>query len=250
MGSRAQPKNVLEAWTLIPAHPLTAVPDFPALPCLPCAPASHGRQKVPGSPGESMVLGGSRGRLASPRFWEKVALSPGEVQDPGHSRSPGRMASAWLEAALLQRASPQPRCCLQAGGQAAPYPLHRQVYHLHRYQQVLVVPPSQASQAGPARQDKGVNEPLLPGCGRASSCPWCPCLNPRGPPRFPHGSQEALRAVHHHHCSNQPSHHAYGPPKPQLSPLGPGNLGLRQVQVFPESPLEIFGEKVSVKRLR
>lgn len=40
------------------------------------------------------------------------------------------------------------------------------------------------------------------------------------------------------------------PPKPQLSPLGPGNPGLRQVQVFPETPLEIFGDEVSVKRLR
>lgn len=40
------------------------------------------------------------------------------------------------------------------------------------------------------------------------------------------------------------------PPRSQLSPLGPGNPGLHQVQVFPESPLEIFGEEVSVKRLR
>lgn len=40
------------------------------------------------------------------------------------------------------------------------------------------------------------------------------------------------------------------PPKPQLSPLGPGNPGLRQSQVFPGNPLEIFGKEVSLKRLR
>lgn len=212
--STAQLKHVSEAWTPSPAHPLAAVLDFPALPCLPCALASRGRRQVLGSPGEKMVLGGSWALLALLGYWEMVALeaelSPRDRQDPRHHRSSGRTASACSSDPSTPAGVP-----LWAGKQHCT-PFHRQVCHLHRCQQVLGAPPSQASPAAPARQDEGINEPPLLGCRQASSRSWCLCLNPEDPPKSPQNSQEPLRAVHHHHCSNQPplNRHAQASPSP------------------------------------
>lgn len=145
------PPNPSTGFKTHPKNAPSAGVGIPSLPCLPCAPTSRGLQQVLDSPGKSSGLGGSWGCLASLCFWEKVAEERQEPWEDGECPAGG--------------------CCSLLPVWPPPCPLRGQLHHLHRCPQVLVAPPSRASQAAPGRQNKRMSKPPPWGYSQAPSLP-------------------------------------------------------------------------------
>lgn len=154
------------------------------------------------------------------------------------------MVSPWLEAAQLQRASPQPGHCPQA----APNPLPGQVCHLRRCRQVLAAPRSPASQAAPARQDEGINKPPLLGMQAGIFPSLVSTSEAMGHPQVsPWAAKSLSRLFTTVSAPSSPSAFSWTPTKPhQALTFGPGEPGSPSGPGFPREPFgNIWGGDVS-----